>query len=147
MKDAHIMLVEDNEGDIVLTQEVFRSSGLRNPISVARDGEEALDFLYRRNRFANAERPDLILMDINIPKINGKEILAIIKQDDDLKTIPVIMLSTSSADDDVLESYKNHANCFVTKPLNFIDFTKAVAEIKNFWFTLATVHPKIKDHE
>jgi CheY-like chemotaxis protein len=142
MKDAHIMLVEDNEGDIVLTQEVFKSSGLRNAISVARDGEEALDFLYKRNQFAKAERPDLILMDINIPKINGKEIVGMIKKDNDLKTIPVIMLSTSSADSDVLESYRNHANCFITKPLSFNGFVEAVAEIKNFWFTLATVHHK-----
>lgn len=143
MKHAHIMLVEDNEGDIVLTEEVFRSSGLTNPISVLRDGEEALDFLYRRNKFTEAERPDLILMDINVPKVNGKEILAIIKNNKDLKMIPVIMLTTSSAEKDVLESYMNHANCFITKPLNFTDFTKAVAEIKSFWFTLVTtVTPK-----
>lgn len=139
MKEAHILLVEDNEGDIVLTQEVFKSSGLRNPLSVVKDGEEALDFLYQRNRFTGAERPDLILMDINIPKVSGKEILAIIKQDDDLKIIPVIMLTTSSADKDVLDSYRNHANCFITKPLGFNDFSQAVAEIKNFWFTLATI--------
>lgn len=148
MKNAHIMLVEDNDGDIVLTQEVFKNSGLCNPISVARDGEEALDFLYMRNKFVNAERPDLILMDINIPKMNGKEILAIIKQDDNLKTIPVIMLTTSSAASDVLESYKNHANCFVTKPLNFSDFAKAIGEIKSFWLTLVTtVNTKNKHHE
>ncbi len=139
MKEVHILLVEDNEGDILLTQEVFKSSGLSNPLSVVKDGEEALDFLYQRNQFTGAERPDLILLDINIPKINGKEILAIIKNDDDLKTIPVIMLTTSSADNDVLDSYRNHANCFITKPLGFNDFSQAVAEIKNFWFTLATI--------
>lgn len=139
MKDAHILLVEDNEGDIILTTEVFKTAGLRNPISVARDGEQALDFLYQRNQFAGTERPDLILMDINLPKINGKEILAIIKKDDELKTIPVIMLTTSSADSDVLDSYRNHANCFITKPLSFNDFTEAVAEIKKFWFYLATI--------
>lgn len=139
MKEVHILLVEDNEGDILLTQEVFKSSGLSNPLSVVKDGEEALDFLYQRNQFTGAERPDLILLDINIPKINGKEILAMIKNDDDLKTIPVIMLTTSSADNDVLDSYRNHANCFITKPLGFNDFSQAVAEIKNFWFTLATI--------
>ena len=144
MKDAHILLVEDNEGDIVLTQEVFKNSGLSNPISIARDGEEALDFLYQRNKLSGAERPDLILMDINIPKINGKEILAMIKKDNDLKTIPVIMLSTSSDDRDILESYRNHANCFITKPINFEEFSKAIVEIKNFWFTLATVYTKTK---
>jgi CheY-like chemotaxis protein len=144
MKNAHILLVEDNEGDIILTQEVFKSSGLNNPISIARDGEEALDFLYQRNKLSGAERPDLILMDINIPKINGKEVLTLIKKDNDLKTIPVIMLSTSSDDKDIMESYRNHANCFITKPINFNDFSKAVVEIKNFWFTLATVYTKDK---
>lgn len=144
MKNAHILLVEDNEGDILLTQEVFKTSGFSHPISIARDGEEALDFLYQRNKLSGAERPDLILMDINIPKINGKEVLTIIKKDNDLKTIPIIMLSTSSDDRDILESYRNHANCFITKPINFDEFSKAVVEIKNFWFNLATVYSKNK---
>ncbi|WP_462220276.1 response regulator [Ferruginibacter sp.] len=144
MKNAHILLVEDNEGDILLTQEVFKTSGFSHPISIARDGEEALDFLYQRNKLSGAERPDLILMDINIPKINGKEVLTMIKKDNDLKTIPVIMLSTSSDDRDILESYRNHANCFITKPINFDEFSKAVVEIKNFWFNLATVYSKNK---
>ena len=144
MKNAHILLVEDNEGDILLTQEVFKTSGFSHPISIARDGEEALDFLYQRNKLSGAERPDLILMDINIPKINGKEVLTMIKKDNDLKTIPVIMLSTSSDDRDILESYRNHANCFITKPINFDEFSKAVIEIKNFWFNLATVYSKNK---
>lgn len=144
MKNAHILLVEDNEGDILLTQEVFKTSGFSHPISIARDGEEALDFLYQRNKLSGAERPDLILMDINIPKINGKEVLTMIKKDNDLKTIPVIMLSTSSDDKDILESYRNHANCFITKPINFDEFSKAVVEIKNFWFNLATVYSKNK---
>jgi CheY-like chemotaxis protein len=147
MKNAHILLVEDNEGDIVLTQEVFRSSGLRNPLSVVRDGEEALDFLYQKKQFENAELPHLILMDINIPKMNGKEILAIIKNDEDLKIIPVIMLTTSSADNDIRDCYKNHANCFITKPLNFSDFAKAISEIKNFWFTLATISHAKNNYE
>ncbi len=144
MKNAHILLVEDNEGDILLTQEVFKTSGFSHPISIARDGEEALDFLYQRNKLSGAERPDLILMDINIPKINGKEVLTMIKKDNDLKTIPIIMLSTSSDDRDILESYRNHANCFITKPINFDEFSKAVVEIKNFWFNLATVYSKNK---
>lgn len=144
MKNAHILLVEDNEGDILLTQEVFKTSGFSHPLSIARDGEEALDFLYQRNKLSGAERPDLILMDINIPKINGKEVLTMIKKDNDLKTIPVIMLSTSSDDRDILESYRNHANCFITKPINFDEFSKAVIEIKNFWFNLATVYSKNK---
>jgi CheY-like chemotaxis protein len=139
MTNEHIMLVEDNEGDIVLTQEVFKNSGLLHPLSVARDGEEALDFLYKRNKFEKVERPDLILMDINIPKINGKEILASIKNDHELKTIPVIMLTTSSSKEDVLDSYKNHANCFITKPLNLEDFVETIGQIKNFWFSIATI--------
>ncbi len=140
MNDVHILLVEDNEGDIVLTQEVFKSTGLSHPISIARDGEEALDFLYRRNKHSEAQRPDLILMDINIPKINGKEIVSIIKKDNDLKIIPVIMLTTSSSHSDVMDSYKNHANCFITKPMNYNEFSIAVEEIKKFWFSLATVY-------
>jgi CheY-like chemotaxis protein len=139
MKNAHILLVEDNEGDIVLTKEVFKDSGLRNPMSVARDGEEALDFLFRRKHFASAERPDLILMDINIPRITGKEVLSIIKQDENLKSIPVIILTTSDADRDIEESYENQASCFITKPLSISEFTHAVAGIQDFWFTLATV--------
>ena len=142
MKDVHILLVEDNEGDIILTKEVFESSGLENPLSIARDGEEALDFVYQRNKFADVERPDLILLDINIPKMNGKEILAIIKKDDNLKTIPVIMLTTSSADDDIMDSYRNHANCFITKPMSFEGFSDAVSEIKNFWFSRVTMLSK-----
>jgi CheY-like chemotaxis protein len=142
MKDVHILLVEDNEGDIILTKEIFESFGLENPLSLARDGEEALDFMYQRNKFAHAERPDLILMDINIPKMNGKEVLAIVKKDEDLKTIPVIMLTTSSADDDILDSYRNHANCFITKPMSFEGFSDAVAEIQNFWFNRVTIPSK-----
>ncbi len=142
MKDVHILLVEDNEGDIILTREVFENSGLENPLSIARDGEEALDFIYQRSKFANVKRPDLILLDINIPKMNGKEVLAIIKKDENLKTIPVIMLTTSSADDDILDSYRNHANCFITKPMSFEGFTNAVAEIKNFWFSRDTMLSK-----
>lgn len=142
MKDVHILLVEDNEGDIILTREVFENSGLENPLSIARDGEEALDFIYQRSKFANVKRPDLILLDINIPKMNGKEVLAIIKKDENLKTIPVIMLTTSSADDDILDSYRNHANCFITKPMSFEGFTNAVAEIKNFWFSKDTMLSK-----
>ena len=142
MKDVHILLVEDNEGDIILTREVFENSGLENPLSIARDGEEALDFIYQRSKFANVKRPDLILLDINIPKMNGKEVLAIIKKDENLKTIPVIMLTTSSADDDILDSYRYHANCFITKPMSFEGFTNAVAEIKNFWFSKDTMLSK-----
>jgi CheY-like chemotaxis protein len=142
MNDVHILLVEDNEGDIVLTKEVFKESGLANPLSIARDGDEALDFIYQRNKFSDVLRPDLILMDINIPKINGKEILAIIKKDEDLKTIPVIMLTTSSADDDILDSYRNHANCFITKPMSFEGFADAVSEIQNFWFNRVTILSK-----
>ncbi len=139
MNELHIMLVEDNEGDIVLTTEAFKNAGITGAISVLRDGQEAMDFLYRRNKFIKAATPDIILLDINLPKINGKEVLIAIKNDEELKTIPVIMLSSSAAENDILESYSNYANCFITKPMHFKDFRLVIQEIKKFWFSVATI--------
>lgn len=139
MKLVHILLVEDNEGDIVLTHEAFKTGAFRNTISIARDGEEAMDFLYKRNGFEHTEKPDLILMDINIPKINGLEVLGNIKNNDLLRSIPVIMLTTSSATHDIQAAYSNYVNCYVVKPLDFAKFIDAVAEIESFWFALVTI--------
>jgi two-component system, chemotaxis family, response regulator Rcp1 len=138
MKTVNILLVEDNEGDIVLTLEAFKAGALNNEISITRDGEETLDFLYSKGVHINAERPDLILLDINIPKINGLEVLSTIKNDSNLRAIPVIILTTSSANRDVQEAYSKHANCYVVKPIDFAKFIDAVAEIESFWFTLVT---------
>jgi CheY-like chemotaxis protein len=136
LKPVRILLVEDNEGDIVLTKDAFEESKIRTNISVARNGGDALDFLFKRGAFTEAERPDLILLDINIPVYSGHEVLKIIKEDEDLKRIPVIMLTTSSNDKDVHLAYQNHSNSFVTKPIDMSEFVKVMLKIEEFWFQL-----------
>lgn len=136
LKPVHILLVEDNEGDIVLTMDAFDESKINTNISVVRNGQEALDFLYKRDRFTEEQKPDLILLDINIPIFNGHEVLKIIKQDTQLKKIPVIMLTTSSNTRDINLSYENHANSYVTKPIEMEDFIKAILKIEEFWLQL-----------
>lgn len=131
----HILLVEDNEGDIWLTLEALHQAKINNNVSVVRDGEEALSFLNKQGKHLSALAPDLILLDINLPKIDGKEVLASIKNDDHLKQIPVVMLTTSSAEKDIMESYKSHANCYITKPVDLDQFIQVVHTIKNFWLT------------
>jgi two-component system, chemotaxis family, response regulator Rcp1 len=135
MKGIQILLVEDNEGDIVLTLEALSEGKLKNQVSVVRDGAEALDYLYERKN-TPALLPDLILLDINLPKIDGKEVLQTIKNDNDLKTIPVVMLTTSSSDRDVKEAYDNHANCFITKPVDLNKFFEVVKVIEDFWISI-----------
>lgn len=139
MKSVHILLVEDNEGDVVLTREALKNSAVTNSISVATDGEEALDFLFCRGKYEQAYRPDLIILDINIPKISGLEVLKIIKETDHLKTIPVIILTNSSAGNDIRKAYYNHANCYIIKPHDFPKFRSVVKEIESFWFSLVTI--------
>jgi len=131
MKPVHILLVEDNEGDIILTREALKEGKIKNEISVARDGEEALAFLKEA-----ALLPDLVLLDINLPRMNGLELLTIIKQDDDLKKIPVIMLTTSVSEKDIFESYTNYANCFISKPVNLPQFMDVVKTIEDFWVSI-----------
>lgn len=142
MNSIHILLVEDNEGDILLTTEALSEGRIINNISVARDGKEALDFLEKKDPFENVKTPDLILLDVNLPKKNGHEVLQYIKNKDDLKHIPVIVLTTSSSERDINMSYKNHANCFITKPVEVDDFMKAVAEIENFWINIVQLPRK-----
>jgi chemotaxis family two-component system response regulator Rcp1 len=136
IKEIHILLVEDNEGDIVLTLEALREAKINNRIDVARDGEEALNFLNKKGKFNNALTPDIIFLDINLPRINGMEILAAIKNDDALKIIPVIMLTTSDADNDITKSYFNHANCYITKPVDIEKFMEVIQSIKSFWISV-----------
>jgi len=124
-------LVEDNEGDIILTREALKEGKIKNEISVARDGEEALAFLKEASLL-----PDLVLLDINLPRMNGLELLTIIKQDDDLKKIPVIMLTTSVSEKDIFESYTNYANCFISKPVNLPQFMDVVKTIEDFWISI-----------
>lgn len=137
MKMVHILLVEDNDGDIQLTLDAFEESKVKTNISVVKNGRDALDFLHRRGDFANAEKPDLILLDINIPIFNGHEVLADIKQDPGLKRIPVIMLTTSSNPKDINKAYENHSNSFVTKPIEMEDFLEAILRIEDFWLQLS----------
>ncbi|MGM0479862.1 MAG: response regulator [Bacteroidota bacterium] len=136
---AHILFVEDNEGDILLTLEAFEECKIETEVSVVRNGKEALDFLYKRGEHTNAQRPDLILLDINIPFYNGHEVLTIIKQDENLKKIPVIMLTTSSSEQDVEKAYKNYCNSYVKKPLEMDDFMKAILKVEEFWLQLSVL--------
>ena len=135
-RPVHILLVEDSPSDVAMIAAALRESHISNDMHVAGDGEEALDYLFRRGEFRDAPRPDLILLDLNLPKKDGLEILADVKADDDLKAIPVVVLTTSAAESDVLRSYNLHANSYVTKPLGFEDFLSAIQHIEEFWLTL-----------
>lgn len=143
MNSIHILLVEDNEGDIFLIKEALEEGKIVNKISVTKDGKEAIDFLEKKANYKNEETPDLILLDINLPKKNGLEVLEYIKTAENLKQIPVIMLTTSSSEKDVLLSYKNHANCFITKPLDVNNFLTIVSSIESFWINIVKL-PKNK---
>jgi len=134
-----ILLVEDSEGDARLTREAMRDTKIRNVLHHVWDGVEAMAFLRRSGKYAAAPRPDLILLDLNLPRMDGREVLAEIKKDDDLKRIPVVVLTTSSAETDVLRSYDLCANCYITKPLSMVDFLRVVAAIQNFWLTIVTL--------
>ncbi len=136
-RSLQVLLVEDNEGDVRLIKEAFSESKIDKTFSVARDGEEALNYLYARGKYADRTKPDIILLDINLPKKNGFEILESIKNDPVLKKIPVIMLSSSSSEEHVTKSYDLNANCYVTKPVDFDEYTQAVKIIEDFWFQMA----------
>ena len=137
MKIVHILLVEDNEGDIILTLDAFEESKIKTKISTVKNGKDALDFLFKRNKYADALRPDLILLDINLPIFNGHDVLKKIKQDQSLKKIPVIMLTTSSNHRDINMADENHTHRDVTKPIDMDDFMKAVLKIEEFWLQLS----------
>ena len=141
-KAVEILLVEDNLGDVVLTKEALKEGKISNNLSVTRDGIEALEFLRRQGSFADAPRPDLILLDLNMPRMNGAEVLAEVKADPELKTIPVVMLTTSAADQDIINAYKLNANCYVTKPVDFDQFMKVVQTIDQFWLTIVKLPPR-----
>jgi two-component system, chemotaxis family, response regulator Rcp1 len=143
-EDVHILLVEDNEGDIVLTMEALKEARIINNISVVKDGEKALQFLNKEGEFTSAKTPDIIFLDINLPRIDGTEILGIIKNSLQLKTIPVIMLTTSDAEQDIMKSYNNHANCYITKPVDIEKFMNVVHTIRNFWIRIVQL-PKTND--
>jgi CheY-like chemotaxis protein len=137
-----ILLVEDSPADIRLTQEALRDSKIANELHVARDGVEAVDFLFRRGQHADAPRPDLVILDLNLPKKDGKEVLAEVKSDPELHSIPIAVLTTSAAEADVLESYHLGANCYLTKPVDLTQFLKVVQSIEDFWFGIVRL-PKL----
>jgi len=132
----HVLLVEDDPGDVIITREAFAENKVRNQLSVVTDGVKALQFLRREAEFGDAPRPDLILLDLNLPRMDGHEVLANIKSDLDLQRIPVVVLTTSDAEEDVLRSYELHANAYVTKPVDFQRFLSVVRQIDDFFVTV-----------
>ena len=139
---AEILLVEDNPVDVLLTQEAMKHCKIINNLSVVADGVEAMAYLRREGRYSAAVRPDIILLDLNLPKKDGREVLAEVKLDPDLKRIPVVILTTSEADEDILRSYNLHANCYVTKPVDMKQFIKIVMTIEEFWYSVVKLPPK-----
>ncbi len=138
MKDesAEILLVEDSPDDIDLTIEALEEGKLKNNLNVVMDGEEALAYLKKKGKFKSVPTPDLILLDLNLPKLDGREVLKEIKEDSNLRMIPVIVLTTSKADEDIMRAYDLHANCYVTKPVDFSSFVEVVKKIEGFWFSI-----------
>ena len=139
VRPIELLLVEDSEPDVRLTKEALREAKVRNRLSVVEDGVEALAFLHREGRYADASRPDLILLDLNLPRMDGRQVLDKIKNDTSLKSIPVVILTTSKSEEDVLRAYKLHANCYITKPVDFNRFMEVVQSIEDFWLTVVTL--------
>lgn len=131
-----ILLVEDNPGDVRLTVEALKEGKVRNHMSVVTDGEKAMSFLRHQDGYADAPRPDLVLLDLNLPRKDGREVLAEIKGDPDLRRIPVVVLTTSKAEEDILRSYNLHANCYISKPVDLDQFISVVKSIEDFWFSV-----------
>jgi CheY-like chemotaxis protein len=140
MKGINILLVEDNEGDVLLTTEAFEESKIVNRITALRDGKQAVDFFESIKK--KEDIPHLVLLDINLPKMSGHEVLVYIKNNEKYKSIPVIMLTTSSAEKDILQCYKNHVNCYITKPIDVSDFMKAISKIEDFWINIVSIPVK-----
>lgn len=138
-KQTEILLVEDNPGDVRLTIEAFKESKIRNSLHVAGDGVEALAYLRREGRYSDALRPDLILLDLNLPKKDGRQVLKEIKEDPVLKRIPVAVMTTSKAEEDIIRSYDLHANCYISKPIDLDQFISVVRSLENFWFSIVTL--------
>lgn len=141
VRPIDILLVEDNPGDVRLTKEALKEGKVQNNLHVAGDGEQALQFLLQKGEFQDVERPDLILLDLNLPKMDGRELLARIKEEKDLKRIPVVVLTTSKAEEDIVKTYNLHANCFITKPVDLEKFFIVVKSIEEFWMTIVKLPP------
>jgi chemotaxis family two-component system response regulator Rcp1 len=144
LQPINILLIEDNPGDIRLTKEVLKEGKIRNNLSIAMDGEEAIAFLKKQDNYKEVVTPDIILLDLNLPKKDGREVLAEIKADDSLKHIPVIVLTTSAAEQDILNTYAHHANCYITKPVDFNQFIGVIRSIELFWLTIVKLPSKEK---
>jgi two-component system, chemotaxis family, response regulator Rcp1 len=136
-----ILLVEDNPGDARLTQEALKDSKVKNNLHIVNDGVEAMDFLYRRGNFTDVPRPDIILLDLNLPRMDGREVLHAVKADEILRRIPIVIMTTSNDEHDILKAYDLYANCYITKPVDFVRFIEIVKSIENFWFTIVRLPP------
>ena len=145
-RPIEILLVEDNPGDVRLTREIFKAARIRNLIHTVEDGVEAMEYLRNQGKYADAAKPDLILLDLNLPRKDGREVLAEIKTDDELKRIPVVVLTISKAEEDILKTYSLHANCYITKPVDLDQFIKVVASIEDFWLSVVKLPSGMK-HE
>jgi len=141
-KRIEVLLVEDNKGDIGLIEEVFDEAKIRNKLHVAEDGEEAILFLRGKGKFSGSPRPDIIILDLNLPNKDGREVLREIKEDENLNNIPVVVLTTSNAEKDILRAYDLHANAYITKPLDFNEFMKVVESIESFWLEIVQLPTK-----
>lgn len=141
-KPAQILLVEDNPGDVRLTEEAFKQGRIENDLHVVSDGNEALEFLYQRGEYADAPRPDLILLDLNLPRKDGEDVLEELKDDSELRSIPVIVLTSSRAEEDVVRSYELHANAYLTKPVDPDEFIETVRAFEKFWFSVVRLPPE-----
>ena len=141
-KPVEILLVEDNAGDVGLIEEVFEEAKIRNNIHVAEDGEEAMLYLHGEGKFLGSPRPDIVLLDLNLPKKDGREVLKEIKEDSNLKNIPVVVLTTSNAEKDILRTYDLHVNAYITKPLDFNEFMKVIESIESFWLEIVQLPTK-----
>ena len=145
MNNIHILLVEDSPGDARLILEAFKESKLNTTISITTDGVEAMAFLKHEGKYAGSLRPDFMLLDLNLPRKDGRELLDEVKNDPDLKAIPVLVLTTSSSRDDILGSYERHANSYITKPADMDEFMEVVRSVENFWFDIAKLPPRNTD--
>jgi len=142
LQAIEVLLVEDDEADVLLTLRALKNDRFLNNIHVARDGVEAMDFLRRQGPFADAPRPDIIFLDLNMPRMDGREVLQAIKSDKKLATIPVIVLTVSAAEEDIVRSYAGHANSYITKPVDIDQFKKAILSVKEYWFAVVKLPPR-----
>lgn len=145
LKVIDILVVEDNTGDARLIKEVLNDNKVFSSFYLAKDGVEAMDFLHNRGNFKTAPKPDLIILDLNLPRKDGREVLAEVKNDEDLKHIPIVIMTISQAEEDILKSYNLHANCYITKPIDLNQFIKVVKSIEDFWFSIVKLPPKNDD--